>query len=302
MDTGDCAFHTSINKPIGPVLGGKVKMKCYHCGATEYNIIAQKEQIRFECYGYDKQVLECRFCGLIQLQPQWVVAELDMLYETYSRKEDFKGQKRKVKISKYLKKYMNKRDYILEVGCGYGDNLNYLRDKGFRVTGIDKDPTNCTGFPMINKGYEEYTLLIKQDVIYAIHLLEHLPDPRGFIVWMLRNLTDRGKFILEIPSIDDPLLRLYNSKAYQKFCWYPYHLFFYSKDTAEQLFQWYPHLKLKFILRQEYGLLNHLRWLLLRRPGNVNFHIPVLDDIYKKIMVWNGLGDTLVIVGEKCSI
>jgi len=265
-------------------------MKCYQCGGTEYGIIAEKEDIRFGCYGHDKKVVKCFRCDLVQLFPQWTQEELDKLYSEYSKKEDFKGQKRKVKISKYLTKYARKQDNILEVGCGQGDNLVYLRQKGFNVTGIDKE---------LNYAWEDYPGDRKWDMIYAIHLLEHLPDPLDFIRWMLRTLTKTGRFVLEVPSINDPLLGL---KAFQKFYWYPYHLFFYSKKTVRELFRWCPSLKLSVHLRQEYGILNHLRWLFLGRPGNLNFHIPVLDDIYKFILIRCGFGDTLVVVGERCSI
>ncbi len=261
-------------------------MKCYLCGSTLADVIAKQEEIRFGCFASDKQIYQCRSCGLVQLYPQWTSEEMEELYRNYWAKKDFPGQKRKVKISKYLTKYIRRGDLILEVGCGYGDNLRYLWDKGYPVAGIDKSPTANANLTM---DYKDWTA--KVDVIYAIHLLEHLSDPRIFIEWLN---TYSKKFMLEIPNVDDPLRTIYRNKAFQKFYWYPYHLFFYSKETIQKLIP-----GVKVILRQEYGIVNHLRWVFFGRPGNWNPNIPVLDWIYKLILTKVfGKSDTMVVVGN----
>jgi len=278
-----------------------MSFNCYLCGNNGAEVIAEKQDIRFSCYGADKQVLQCRSCGLVQLFPQWTEKELNDLYAKYWEKEDFKGQKRKIKISKYLAGIINKEEVVLEIGCGHGDNIRFLRSRGFRVTGIDKDPSVCDGDAVINTDIRDYEPTKKPDLIYAIHLFEHLADPRNFIAWMIETLSASGRFVLEVPSVDDPLLTLYKNEKFRKFCWYPYHLFFFSKKTAERLFSEYDgRVNTRLLVKQEYGLLNHLRWLLLGRPGNINFHLPILDDIYKLFLTKVlGRGDTLVILGNK---
>jgi SAM-dependent methyltransferase len=277
-----------------------MNFKCYLCGNNGSEVIAERDDIRFGCYGSDKKVLRCIDCGLIQLFPQWTEKETDELYAKYWEKEDFKGQKRKIKISKYLTRIIRKEEVVLEIGCGHGDNIRFLRSKGFRVTGIDKDPSVCDGDTVINSDIRDYKLAKKPDLIYAIHLFEHLTDPGQFIAWMIDNLSDNGRFVLEVPSTDDPLLTLYKNENFKKFCWYPYHLFFYSKETAQRLFSGYDGLNTRVLVKQEYGLLNHLRWLFFGKPGNINFHLPVFDDIYKLVLTKVfGMGDTLVILGNK---
>ena len=263
--------------------------KCYLCGNNSAEVVADKEKVRFNV---DCKFLKCLKCDLVQMYPQ-----KEMSYEGYGEKKDFKGSKRKVKISKYLKRYVKRGERAFEVGCGEGDNIKYLLKRGVLACGIDLETGN---------GYESFALNIKQDFIYAIHLAEHLADPKEFVCWMKENLKpnterdgytilDGGKWLLEIPCIDDPLIKLYKNKAYDKFCWYPYHLFFYSGQTIKKLFDG---MSVKIIRRQEYGVVNHLRWLFRGKPGNWNPHIPIIDDVYKWVLCRLGYSDSLIVVGN----
>lgn len=250
-------------------------------------VVALKDEMRFRCFGVEKVIIKCSRCGLVQLIPQWTERELDCLYSAYWKKEDFKGQKRKVKIAKYLPKYLRRGDCILEVGNGWGDNIKYLRGKGYWVVGIDKDQ-QLKG--EIKADVFSYKADRKFDFIYSLHFLEHLPDPLRFIRWMEDNLAEGGRWLIEIPSLNNPLLKL---KSFRKFYWYPYHLFFFSKSTIQMML---PDAKAKLV--QEYGIINHLRWLLRGKPGNWNPHIPLIDDIYKWIITKKGYGDTLIVTGN----
>lgn len=240
--------------------------------------------MRFRCYGQNKAIVRCSRCDLVQLIPPWTERELDYLYSNYWQKEDFKGQKRKARVSKHLTKYLRKEDAILEVGNGLGDNIKYLRRKGYWVVGIDKDQ-QLNG--EIKADVFSYKPDRKFDCIYSLHFLEHLPDPLRFIKWMEDNLTEGGRWLLEIPSLNNPLLRL---KSFRKFYWYPYHFFFFDKRTIQKLL---PNAKVR--LFQEYGIINHLRWLLRGKPGNWNPHVPLIDDIYKWFLTKRGYGDTLIV-------
>jgi len=274
---------------------------CYLCNSNDFSLVANKEQIRFGCYGFDKQFLKCNTCGLIQLVSPWTEEELKHLYAQYSQKRDFVGAKPKQTISAYLGKYLKKADRILEIGCSFGDNLRKLQKKGYDVLGIDRDPTVCDGKLILNYDLKDYVYKgEKFDFIYAIHVFEHIANPRVFIEQLCSSLKENGRFLLEVPSAEDPLLRLYNIDNFKKFYWYPYHLFFYEQNTIEQLFREFKCLDVKIVRLQRYGLINHLRWLIFRRPGNFNPNIPLIDQIYKFILTKIlKVSDTLVIIGQK---
>jgi len=275
--------------------------KCFYCQNDVFSIIANKEQIRFGCYGFEKNILKCLRWGLVQLLPRWIDDELKILYAKYSQKRDFPGARPKQTISSYLTKYLKKSDSILEVGCSFGDNLKRLNKKGYKIIGIDKDPTVCDRKDILNYDYKDFPLQKDRfDCIYAIQVFEHISDPYEFIEWLYASLKEKGRFLLELPNIDDPLLKLYKVNNFRKFYWYPYHLFFYDGKTLNNIFKKFPKIKIKVRLLQRYGLINHLRWLIFGRPGNFNWNIPVLDDVYKFIItrVFK-VSDTLLVIGEK---
>lgn len=275
--------------------------RCYLCSSGSCAVIADSKTIRFECYGFDKYIVKCSSCGLAQLYPPWNEEELSKLYRQYSRKKDFVGYKPKKTVSHYIENYIKKTDRILEIGCGFGNNLRGLRKKGYDVIGIDKDPTVCDGKIVKNYDFDVFPSPAEGfDFIYAIQVFEHMSDPRRFIKTLVRNLKTNGRFLLEIPNIDDPLLKSYRVNNFNKFYWYPYHLFFYNKETVSELFKGFSEITVKVSLFQRYGLINHLRWLIFGRPGNFNRNIPMIDDIYK--LALTGIfksSDTLIITGIK---
>lgn len=275
--------------------------KCYLCGESENKILADSDVIRFGCFGHNKKFVKCTSCGLVQLYPVWTKVELNELYSKYSKKEDFKGASPKRTITKYLLGQLREGDKILEVGCSFGDNVWLIQKKGYDIIGIDRDPGVCDGKTILNFDYNNFVGTEgKFDFIYAIHVFEHIQDPIEFIDWIKKNLSDRGRFLLELPSINDPLIKLYKINEFNKFYWYPYHFFYYNSNTLKSLFEKVPNFNIKVKLIQRYGLINHLRWLFLKKPGNFNPDIPILDKIYKFIVTRIfKLSDTIMLTGEK---
>ena len=277
------------------------KMICGLCGRDDFRVVASNNLIRFKCFGYDKKVLRCVDCGLVQLLPQWTNNELNDLYSEYSAKIDFEGQKRTENERLYLEEFIDERDKVLEIGCGLGNNLRRLKELGYNVIGIDKDPKVCDNILIFNKDYQELDHSDKYDFIYAIHVMEHIPQPKLFIKKIIDSLKSKGRFVLEIPNVDDPLLTTYRVKKFNSFYWYPYHLFFFNERTLKELLFKFQDIRFTIKLRQRYGLRNHLRWITKGKPGDNNEKIHVLDDVYMFLLTrMLRVSDTIIVYGEKC--
>jgi SAM-dependent methyltransferase len=266
-------------------------MKCYSCNnkLQGSKVRATRKDIRFECYSYKKYIIECRNCGLTQLVPQWTKKELDVIYKDYSQKKDFPNQKVPSKrLSKYLEKYFEYYYRILEVGCSTGDNVKYFnKRKGYIVTGIDKDSSvEDTSNSILNYDvYDKFLDDYKFNAIYGLHILEHMQDPIKFINRLLSLLEEKGKIILEFPNLEEPLLTVYKVKEFDKFYWRPDHLFFYTPETLASLIYRDKVTNCVIERKQNYGIVNHLNWLIRKNPTNLKINIPILDSIYKWILI-----------------
>lgn len=274
-------------------------MKCYICNKKicYAEIIATKEDMRWDCFGKEKFIIKCPHCNTVQLIPQWTEKELDELYNGYTNQKDFPWQKQAKRITKYLLKYVKDDNFILEVGSGKGENVKFLSDKGYMIEGIDKDPTYCDEIYTKHKDFKD--LHGRWDFIYAIQVFEHINNPIEFINKILELLLPKGRFLLEIPNLEDPILSLYHNKAFEKYYYIPHHLYFWTPETIKILFD-KSDIKIKIKLLQKYGILNHLRWAIFKVPGNWHPHIPILDNIYKLILTRIfKKSDTLIIIGER---
>jgi 2-polyprenyl-3-methyl-5-hydroxy-6-metoxy-1,4-benzoquinol methylase len=281
-------------------------MKCINCGENLYNskIIAKQSDIRFNCYNSKKKIVKCNKCELVQLIPQWSEKELDKIYTTYNQKPDFVGQKNISKrISKYLEKYFIYCDSILEVGCGSGDNVKYFNErKKYNITGIDKDSSvEDTSNAILNYDiYDKELDILKFDVIYGLHILEHMKNPVRFIERLKELLYPKGTILLEFPNLEDPLLTLYKIKEFEKFYYRPDHHFFYTPDTIFDLLYRNKIVNCKIKRMQNYGIINHLNWLIRKKPTNLKINIPIIDFLYKwcLINIFNK-SDTILLVIKK---
>jgi len=277
-------------------------MNCPICDSEFVRRLYDYNDMRWDCWNVRKYIYECSLCKLRFLYPQWSQEELNKLYREYHLGQlDFEGQEQAPRITKYLDDYMGEASCILEIGSGRGHNIRRLNNKypGKMFRGIDKDPDVCDGILTHNVDFEDYEPTFRHHFIYAIQVFEHVAHPLNFIKKIMDLLIVGGYFLLEIPNSDDPLLTLYKVKNFTKFYNIPYHLFFYNEKNIHTLFEQIG-VKIRTKRHQNYGIINHLRWIIYGVPGNWNPHIPIIDDIYKFILTKIfKISDTLIILGEK---
>lgn len=127
----------------------------------------------------------------------------------------------------------------LDFGCGTGEFLNTLKNKGWKIEGVE--PSNSarqkaesiTG-QKINNSIEH--LSGKQfDVITAWHVVEHVPDLPETIQHLKALLKKDGTIFIAVPNYESA-----DAKKYKEF-WagydVPRHLWHFSKKSMTQLLQ-----------------------------------------------------------------
>lgn len=89
---------------------------------------------------------------------------------------------------------------LIEVGCGKGYFLEYLRQAGYSIIGID--PAYEGENPNVVKARFESTLGLSADGIILRHVLEHIPEPVEFLSKISVANGCGGKIYIEVPCFD----------------------------------------------------------------------------------------------------
>jgi len=95
---------------------------------------------------------------------------------------------------------------LLDVGSGTGEVLVAARERGWQAQGVEPERTaaqmargrglSVTVSPLEDSGLPEGSF----DVVSAFHVLEHIPDSRGFLRTMARWARPGGFVVIEVPN------------------------------------------------------------------------------------------------------
>lgn len=116
------------------------------------------------------------------------------------------------------KKLLHTSPSILDIGCATGSLLEFLRGRGWRVTGVDISPgasyardvrkLDVKNIPLEENNFPAASF----DVVLASHLIEHLNDPSSFLRESARILKTSGYIFITTPNIDGFQARLLGSR------------------------------------------------------------------------------------------
>ncbi|SEB05364.1 class I SAM-dependent methyltransferase [Rubrimonas cliftonensis] len=117
---------------------------------------------------------------------------------------------------------------IIEIGCGKGRFLRMLAERGHDVEGID--PAYEGDDPRIAKRRFTGSDRFGADLIVLRHVLEHIPDPAGFMACIAQANGGTAKIYIEVPCLE----WIASNKA-----WYDIfyeHVNYFTKEYFESLF------------------------------------------------------------------
>jgi len=181
-------------------------------------------------------------------------------------------ERRFEKISRVIKEGIFS---LVEIGAGSGKFLEIVKRENSEIKVVAVETDQNTAF-LREKivGSENYDSLEqicalgkKYDVICFFHVLEHIIDLDSFFFHIHQLAHVKSTIIAEVPSLTDPLISLYSSKAYMKYYFQKQHPYIYSHASLERLMNYYQFKTLDIISHQRYGIENHLNWLIHKQPG-----------------------------------
>jgi 2-polyprenyl-3-methyl-5-hydroxy-6-metoxy-1,4-benzoquinol methylase len=197
------------------------KIPCALCGGLSF-----KPALECESFSY----VRCTRCGLVQMNPQPVKSEVLSRYgsdfgEDYLNYE-LKNEDAFLKLQQlalgdagfagYEKALVSPS--VLDVGCATGALINYLRDRGWSVTGVEISP--CAQYAQKERTLDVRTVPLEEnnfppecfDTVLASHLIEHLNDPFSFLKEVNRILKKDGRFFITTPNISGMQARLFRGR------------------------------------------------------------------------------------------
>jgi 2-polyprenyl-3-methyl-5-hydroxy-6-metoxy-1,4-benzoquinol methylase len=235
-----------------PVSAGKSEtLPCALCGGVTF-------KPALECEGFS--FVKCRLCGLVQRNPQpdknEIIARYSNLYgndylsyELENEAAFLKLQQLALEDSGFLKlektlfsaagqKTASDTPSVLDIGCATGALLDFLRGKGWRVTGVEISP--CAVYAKNERNLDVRNIPLEENnfpggsfnVILASHLIEHLNAPKTFLEETYRVLKDNGSIFITTPDICGFQSVIFGSRWRSAIF---DHLYLFSKSTLSKL-------------------------------------------------------------------
>lgn len=176
---------------------------------------------------------------------------------------------------KYISPYLTKSSRLLEVGASSGQFLTHVKDKVKDVNAIELDKACCLFLEQelsINADSEflENSRFADQayEIVCAFQVMEHVEQPVAFIQTLKKATKKDGVIFIEVPNLNDPLMKVWDIPVYQKFFYHSAHLHYFTETSLRQVAQkaGFSPEQIEISFTQDYNLLNHLHWIMNNGP------------------------------------
>ncbi len=271
------------------------EIRCTLCNSKQVTYIPNR--IRNDNEGTYK-MYRCEACETHFLYPKPVEEQLKDYYDGKFREE---VHTQRYYDSEYLRGVFNRffpeavrrvervkadlkpDDEVLEIGCSVGYFLVAIADEVKSVCGTEWDKKaqeyirHCISDDRIAVSDDPGDYEKQFDKIFMFHVLEHIGDPLEFLKEVKRLLKPGGHLYIEVPNVDDILVKTYQCDAFKDFYYKKAHLYNFNEKGLSYLFHKAGfQYTIDFIER--YDLSNHLYWLGKHAPGGKGFYAEVLGE------------------------
>jgi 2-polyprenyl-3-methyl-5-hydroxy-6-metoxy-1,4-benzoquinol methylase len=229
------------------MVGFKVKnnfetevIKCPYCNENEHTPFRKNADI-----------VKCASCGLVYLRTRMTSKAMYEFYQSFAsgkshmtppyKVEEAKDSplRREFFVNESIYFQQKKKGVWLDIGCGWGALLMYVRELGYVPIGIEVT-RNCVDFatmqlqiPVSNSQFTDSVISASScQVISMVHVLEHLPNPKETLSKIFKTLAPGGVFCGMVPNIES----FCSLSEKENWLWLDpnYHYVHYSPDTIKQ--------------------------------------------------------------------
>ncbi len=191
----------------------------------------------------------CGSCGLGKTEPFLDERELGKIYSSTYREEDSKRffapmesliRVLRVQRCRSIERF-GKKGRILDVGCGRGDFLQLMKDRGWTPTGLELDERVESHGKRVGMDLRAGSLDSVRfpdnhfDAVTFWHVFEHMRNPGWVLKECRRILKPGGVLLISVPNIGSLQARLSGKH------WFhldpPFHLYHYSLANLKKLIE-----------------------------------------------------------------
>ncbi len=263
---------------------------------------------------------ECTYCQTHFLYPQPPTEQIEEYYDGKFREEVHSASYyNKEKLDKVFSNFtpearlrvsrieseLKETDELLEIGCSVGYFLKAVADKVKFAYGTEWDSRARTYISevladsriRVEKNPQDFNRTF--DKIFLFHVLEHIADPIHFLKELKPLLKKGGKLYIEIPNVDDIMVKTFRCDAYKDFYYKKAHLYNFNETGLKYIFEQCGFVyDIRYI--QRYDISNHFNWLANKTPGGNGLYRDLLpstvNDAYVKALIEAKQSDTLFAV------
>jgi len=193
---------------------------CLLCGSESAAAVCRSTDRLHRTTERSFTILRCAECGLMRLDPQPTPAESRLYHPgnywfapDRSAAGRLEESYRRLVLGDHVRfveralREGGARGALLDVGCGGGLLAGMMRERGFRVAGLDNSAEaaaiawNRQRVPAVCGVLEDAPLRAASfAAVTMFHVLEHVPDPRAYIAAAHRLLAPGGRLIVQTPD------------------------------------------------------------------------------------------------------
>ncbi len=211
---------------------------CNICGSRDFEDYFVVEESRF---------VKCRRCGLVYQNPQPIFSDLKNRYNEEYFRYELENEENFFNLMLLglndisfwsITANFREREF-LDIGCATGMLISYMEKKGWKGRGVEICRESAE-YGIKKRGVDIFIGTLEEasfpdnsfSVVHFSHLIEHLTDPRSFMLEVHRIVRGNGYVIVTTPNIDGLQAKIFGTEWRSAI---PDHLFLFSKKTLQRL-------------------------------------------------------------------
>lgn len=235
------------------------KAPCYLCEkGDDHPVLLKGEPLIKGQFGYTIFPRICKGCGLVYLNPRWNKNMYNELYKEHydeqyrlENKPDYGIEGVILNMEEIWEriigscndKYLGEIKNVLDVGCGSGYGLKYLKDQigNIKIYGIESSPLCCRtlqsseiGAKLVTTDFDSNWIeshLNRFDLIIMRHVLEHSLKPLEALLKLKNVLSPDGIVYIAVPDMMHPRTVLRDYDQWWEYWFRAVHTYYFSKET-----------------------------------------------------------------------